>query len=69
MNVVNRVGVEFLSGDKSNFQYNEDKDERNVVDKGDKIYFELDEIQTENPFITKVIKNFPSYNKTTSVST
>ncbi len=74
VNVENRVRVEFFSENKSIFQYIEDTDERNVVTKGDKIYFELDEIytqfnQTANPFITKVIKNFPLYNKTTSVST
>ncbi|HPV57127.1 MAG TPA: hypothetical protein PKW61_08380, partial [Tenuifilaceae bacterium] len=36
VNVENRVRVEFLSGNKSIFQYIEDTDERNVVAKGDK---------------------------------
>jgi hypothetical protein len=74
VNVENRLRVEFLSGNKSIFQYIEDTDERNVVAKGDKIYFELDEIltqynQTTNPFWAKVIMNFPLYNKTSTIST
>lgn len=74
VNVDNRVGVEFLSGNKSNFQYNEDTDERNVVTKGDKIFFELDEIltqynQTTNPFWAKVIMHFPLYAITSTMPT
>ncbi|HOZ15426.1 MAG TPA: hypothetical protein PLH91_05365 [Tenuifilaceae bacterium] len=74
VNVENRVRVEFLSGNKSIFQYIEDTDERNVVAKGDKIYFELDEIltqynQTTNPFWAKVIMHFPLYAITSTMPT